>query len=308
MAYIMVIESSPISMRSPARIHRCLVADSNVQSTPTFARALAAAEQDGPKVLIPDALADEIMRSRGSAKAWAETLARNPSGFYAARATGLIVADEIAGRDRQIADGTGTAKLRTAMVDIARRGDAALDELMAEAERARAELSTGDTILNADHSKAVTPPAREALRELFDAERLTRLKSSQDDQERSALRVELIRDEAILLSISLAVGGPSGAPPERMAELVGEPTLVRATALLTAATLLYDIEHGRRVETMGTKRTVNDAVDGQAVLLGVICEDLLSADGRSRHLFDLVRRGMNLPTGQLTPSESTSRA
>lgn len=294
-------------MSKPARIYRYLVADSNVQSTPAFAHALAAAEQDGPKVLIPDALADEIMRSRGSAKAWAETLARSPRGFFAARATGLIVADEIAGRRRQIADGAGTAKLRAAMVDIASRGNAALDELMVEGERARAELAAGDTILNANHSRAVTPPAREVLRELFDAEQLTRLKSSRDERERSTFRTfraELIRDERILLPISLAMGGPPGATPARMAELVFEPTLVRATALLTAATLLYDIEHGRRVETMGTKRTVNDAIDGQAVLLGVICENLLSADGRSRHLFDLVRRGMNLPTGQFTPPES----
>lgn len=58
---------------------------------------------------------------------------------------------------------------------------------------------------------------------------------------------------------------------------------------------------------MGTKRTVNDVIDGQGVLLGVICEDLLTADGRSRHLFDLVRRGMGLPTGRLVRPPSNPR-
>lgn len=73
-------------MSEPILIHHYLVADSNAQSTPAFAEALATAEQHGPKVLIPDALVDEIMRSRGSASAWAATLAQSPRGFFAARA------------------------------------------------------------------------------------------------------------------------------------------------------------------------------------------------------------------------------
>ena len=290
-------------MRVPIR--RFTVVDSNARSRGQLASALeAAAVGDGPPPLIPDALVVEMMKAKGSARAWAKALGPHSEHFGMARPPGSVIRDEIEGEmEPSLVNQSGTAAVRRFVEDYRDRGEAALDEQMEGVEQALEDVRSSDTMFNVGFIREVSQPALDDLVSSLPSEDVEVLRGSVrrgvSDDERWEIKSRLVQHPTTLECVAVQVA-KDGAEERRLSDLVRRPTLTRAGALLTLAEVAYLLEHQHVVRGLADKTLLNDAVDGQGVLLSAVCDDFLTEDTRSKELHRLVRSGMGLSPGRVS--------
>ena len=289
----------------PVPVRLFTVVDSNARSRGQLISALeAAADGDGPPPLIPDALVVEMMKAKGSARAWAKALGLHSEHFGMARPPGAVVRDEIEGDlEPSLVNHPGTDAVRRFVEDYRDRGEAALDEQMEGVEEALAGLRSSDTMFNVGFIREVSQPAIDDIVGSLPPTDVEALRGSVrrgvSDDERWEIKSRLVMHPATLENVAVHVT-EDRTDERRLADLVRRPTLTRAGALLTLSEVVHAVEHERVVRGLHEKTLVNDAVDGQGVLLSAVCEDFLTKDNRSKELHRLVRFGMGLPPGRVS--------
>lgn len=291
-------------------VHNFAIVDSNARSRSGpngLSRALSESDEGSPLPLIPDALVIEMMKAKGSARAWAEVLSSEPEHFAVALPPGKIVRQEIEGDDEPSpVYPEGTLALQDFVKEYKEQGEPALKERMDGSDEAIKDLQADETLINPDFVKEVSQDAIDVIIDSFPADYVEKLedgiRKEVPEETRNELKKKLIR-HGDTLELVAAQMMDSDDEAERIAELMSRPTFTRASALLVLAEVVYALEHGQHhISGLADKTLVNDNIDSQCVLLSALCADLLTQDTRSLELHKLVRAGMNLPAGKLSLS------
>lgn len=254
--------------------------------------------------LIPDALVYEMMKAKGSARAWAKLLAEHPEHFAMARAPGQIVRDELAGiDDPSFIYQEGTAAVRDFVEDYRDNGEPALDKQVADSRRGLREISGADGMFNVGFVRSISQEAIDQIVESLPAEVVAALKDSDrrgvPEGERMSLKKQVVIHQPSLDLIAVHMGR-NDSEDRALLDLARRATFVRAGLLMTLAEIAHDLELNRVVRGLADKNLINDAVDSQGVLLSALCDDFLTHDKRSLGMHELVRHGMDLPPGKLS--------
>ncbi len=290
-------------------LYNFAVVDSNARSrsgSNGLAGAFSRFDDGEPLPLIPDALVIEMMKAKGSARAWAEVLATEPNNFAMALPPGKIIRQEIEGEDKpSLIYPEGTHAVRRFVREYQDRGEPVLEEQMDGSDEAIKNLRSDDTLINPDFIREVSQPSIDQFVDSLPKDDVDELEGAVrkevPEEKRTELKKRLTQHQDTLDLVAAQMIDNEGEA-ERIGKLVRRRTFVRASALMVLAEVVYALENEHVIRGLADKTLINDNIDSQGVLLSALCADFLTRDTRSLELHELVRAGMDLPPGKLSLS------